>query len=254
MPDTGPDSQKTRAILRLREMILQGRLAPGQRVAEAMLAEQLGLSRTPVRQALPVLAEEGLLIAAGARGFAVRSFTARDTQEAVELRGCLEGMAARALAERGAPRAVLRELQELLAEGDEIFADRIASETTGECYSEVNARFHATIIAAAERPLVAQTLERICRIPFVAPGAIAFDRMPPARRFDTLWYAHRQHHEITAAITAGDGARAEFLFRDHVHAQMRSLNLQILAPQGAAPNSAPQGAGANPRPTRQETA
>ena len=74
-------------LVKLREMILQGRLAPGERVAEAAIAEALGLSRTPVRQALPVLAEEGLLSPHGARGYAVRAFTLREIVEAVEARG-----------------------------------------------------------------------------------------------------------------------------------------------------------------------
>ena len=66
--------------LRLREMILRGELEPGQRLAEVALAERLGVSRTPIRQALPALAREGLLAAAGRRGYVVRSFSAQDVE------------------------------------------------------------------------------------------------------------------------------------------------------------------------------
>src|SRR5262249_53278733 len=69
------DTQLARATVSIREMILRGRLRPGQRVAEAMLADMLQMSRTPVRQALPVLAKEGLLVESGTRGYVVRTFT-----------------------------------------------------------------------------------------------------------------------------------------------------------------------------------
>ena len=88
--------------LRLREMILRGELAPGERLAEVALAERLGVSRTPIRQALPALAREGLLAAAGRRGYVVRSFSPQDVIDAIETRGLLEGLAARRIAERGA--------------------------------------------------------------------------------------------------------------------------------------------------------
>ena len=65
-------NQQTVAMLRLREMVLRGELAAGERVPEAAVAKRLGLSRTPVRQALPALAQEGLLVTAGRRGYIVR--------------------------------------------------------------------------------------------------------------------------------------------------------------------------------------
>ncbi len=79
---------------RIRELIVDGTLAPGTRVAEAALAERLGVSRTPVRNALPALATEGLLEPAGKRGYAVRGFTVADSFRATEIRCVLEGYAA----------------------------------------------------------------------------------------------------------------------------------------------------------------
>jgi GntR family transcriptional regulator of vanillate catabolism len=86
------------AVVQLREMILRGKLAPGQRVAEAPLAEELGMSRTPVRQALPMLAKEGLLSLHETRGYVVRAFTWAEVVDAIDLRGALEGLAARRVA------------------------------------------------------------------------------------------------------------------------------------------------------------
>ena len=95
------DTQLARATLSIREMILRGRLRPGQRVTEVMLAQLLGMSRTPVRQALPVLAREGLLVESGTRGYLVRTFTRSDILDAIDLRGVIEGLAARRVVERG---------------------------------------------------------------------------------------------------------------------------------------------------------
>src|ERR1700740_3158358 len=94
--------------LRLREMILRGELPPGERLAEVALAERLGVSRTPIRQALPALAREGLRAASARRGFVVRSFSPQDVLDAVETRGVLEGLAARRVAERGATPELIR--------------------------------------------------------------------------------------------------------------------------------------------------
>jgi DNA-binding GntR family transcriptional regulator len=96
------NTQLTHAIVRIREMILRGELAPGQRVAEAPLADLLGVSRTPVRQALPLLAQEGLLSEHETRGYVVRAFTAEDIVDAIDLRGALEGLAIRKVTESGA--------------------------------------------------------------------------------------------------------------------------------------------------------
>jgi len=86
-------SQLSQATLRLREMILRHVLCPGERVTEARLAAMLGMSRTPVRQALPLLAQEGLLTRQPTRGYVVRHFTARDIADAIETaRGFYMGM------------------------------------------------------------------------------------------------------------------------------------------------------------------
>jgi GntR family transcriptional regulator of vanillate catabolism len=83
------NTQLPLAIVRIREMVLRGELLPGQRVAQAPLAELLGMSRTPVRQALPLLAQEGLLSERETRGYVVRAFTGADIVDAIDLRSVL---------------------------------------------------------------------------------------------------------------------------------------------------------------------
>src|SRR5438093_79098 len=88
-------SQTTKATLGLRELVFSGEFAPGERLSEVELAERLGVSRTPLRMALMTLAHEGLLEPLSRRGFVVRAFSRADVTDAIELRGVLEGTAAR---------------------------------------------------------------------------------------------------------------------------------------------------------------
>ena len=88
-------SQTVKALLSLRELILSGELRAGRTHLRAAIVDRLGVSRTPVRTALVRLAEEGLLEPIPSGGFAVKAFTERDIFEALEIRGALEGLAAR---------------------------------------------------------------------------------------------------------------------------------------------------------------
>src|ERR1700755_135125 len=106
-------TQIMRALLRLRELILSGEFEPGERMSELPLVERLGVSRTPLRLALATLEHEGLLRNLSGGGYAVRAFTQADMRDAVELRGVLEGTAARFAAERGAAPRELRSLPTL---------------------------------------------------------------------------------------------------------------------------------------------
>ena len=148
------NNQQTRALVRIREMILQGKLSAGQRVAEAPLAERLGMSRTPVRQALPVLAQEGLLVEHGTRGYVVKTISTADILDAIDLRGVMEGLAARRLAERGVSRAFCEALHLCLAEGDRIFNKGNMQESDEALYADMNARFHDLIIREAHSPMI----------------------------------------------------------------------------------------------------
>ncbi|TLZ26801.1 MAG: GntR family transcriptional regulator, partial [Gammaproteobacteria bacterium] len=190
---TGPplkmNGHQTRAIVRIREMILRGELGPGERVAEAPLAELLGMSRTPVRQALPVLAQEGLLAEHQTRGYVVRGFSTADVLDAIDLRGVLEGLAARRVAERGASRTLLQALRVCLAEGDQILAEGHVADKFEALYVDMNVRFHQLIVGECHSPIIQQALERNARIPFAGPQALALDKTSLERMYDTMAYA-----------------------------------------------------------------
>jgi GntR family transcriptional regulator, vanillate catabolism transcriptional regulator len=222
--------QQPQATLRIREMILRGELSPGQRVAESAIAQQFGLSRTPIRQALPALAEEGLLVRIGKRGYAVRVFTIGEIVTALDAKATLEGMTARLLTERGVSNALLRTLKRCLDQGDELFAKGRIEKSDEIGYGEMNERFHNSIVEALENNVISDLIARLHRVPFVAPLTIAFDRKEPKQIHDLLYHAHRQHHAITDALENGQGARAEALLKEHVYSQKQSMNLAVHRP------------------------
>ena len=219
------NDQLSQAIVRIREMILRGEIGPGQRVAEAPLAELLGMSRTPVRQALPLLAQEGLLVEHQTRGFVVRSFTAADIIDAIDLRGVLEGLAVRRVCEQGASKNLLRQMRACLEDGDAILDKRSVGESDEAIYAEMNSRFHSLIVNAANSPILSAAIERNSRIPFAGANALAFDKANLGRMYDMLYYAHRQHHCIVEALELGQGARVEALMREHANVAKESINV-----------------------------
>ncbi len=210
---------------RIRELIVDGTLAPGTRVAEATVAERLGVSRTPVRNALPALAAEGLLSPAGKRGYAVRAFRPEDSYRATEIRCVLEGYAAREIAAREDRGAVVAELRDCLEEGDQIFAKGYVVKEDENAYARMNQRFHETIVREARDPLLADLIHRVYSVPFVSPGVVAFNRVPMDEIFPILVSGHHQHHAIVDSIEAGQSDLAETLMRGHSRPAWRSLGL-----------------------------
>ncbi len=220
-----PKTQQARVVVQLRELILRGALAPGERVTEATVAERLGVSRTPIRQALPLLAQEGLLSPAGKRGYVVRSFGVQDVLDAIDVRGVLEALAGRLVAERGPSRGLMRQLEDCLREGDTLFEKGKFSNGDESRYADMNGRFHALIVDAAGSKTISDVIAHNDRVPFAAAGAGACDKATAAAMYTMLQYAHRQHHAIVQALANGEGTRVEALLREHTYPVKESLNL-----------------------------
>lgn len=216
----------SRVAQRIRELIVEGELPPGTRVAEAAIAERLGVSRTPVRNALPALASEGLLEPAGKRGYAVRAFTTEDSFKATEIRCVLEGYAARELAARPDRGPVVEQLRDVLREGDAIFAKGFVVKEDEESYASMNGRFHDLIVEGARDPLLKELIQRVYSVPFVAPNVVAFKRIPLEQIYPILVSGHHQHHAIVDAIEAGQPDISESLMRGHSSPARRSLGLE----------------------------
>lgn len=217
-------TQITRALLRLRELILSGEFVPGERMSELPLVDRLGVSRTPLRLALAELEHEGLLRGLAAGGYVVREFTPADINDAIELRGVLEGTAARFAAERGTTRRDVRSLQ-TINDAIEELVHRVDYESF-ESYIRLNARFHARLLQVAHSPLLERALDGILSLPFAGPSAalVITEAELPASR-EILVIAHRHHLGMIDAIERREGARAESLAREH--ARLALANLEI---------------------------
>lgn len=219
-------SQTLSAQLRLRDLILSGELSPGERLSEPSVAERLGASRTPVRAALARLAEEGLVEAIPSGGFAVKSFAEEEIQDAIELRGTLEGHAARLAAERGAPSAVIAEMKRLIARLDEATAPPVNLVSFTD-YVALNAHFHEILAEAAGSAVLARQIGRVVALPFASPSGfvLAQAALPEAQRILTV--AQEQHRAVVEAIERREGGRAEALMREHARLARRNLEMVL---------------------------
>lgn len=215
-----------RALTELRQRILSGELQGGERLLEVSLAEMLKISRTPVREAMSRLAEEGLLERAKSGGFMVRAFGLDDVADAIELRGVLEGTAARLAAERGAVPAVLDEISKIVDEIDACFGEA-PGDIDFNSYTKLNAQFHRALARLAGSDIVERELERVKLLPFASPSAFLPDQVDIKARRRSLEFAQAQHREIVAAIKAREGARAEALAREHARTARRDLEFAI---------------------------
>ncbi|WP_122687618.1 GntR family transcriptional regulator [Pseudomonas viridiflava] len=208
-------------LVSLRKMIASGELAAGERLMEVPTAERFGVSRMPVRMAFRTLEQEGLLVPFGGRGFQVRSISPHEIAGAVEVRGVLEGLAARQMAEIGVSQQARDELETCLVQGDALFAKGFVTEDDLEVYHDLNMRLHRVIVEGSGNPAIADALARNDHLPFASVTALAVDRNDLVREFRRFNFAHMQHHAVVDALINGQGARAEAIMREHANATLR---------------------------------
>src|SRR5690606_25992951 len=148
-------------------MITRGEFPAGLHLQEQPLAEQMNVSRTPIRAALTALAKEGLLEPGPKRGYKVRSFSINEIMDAFGMRATLEGTACRLLAERELTEAERGELRESLDSGDQLLERGSFTAQEHEIWGEINAEFHLSIIRRTSNQLLINFLEQIYRVPLV---------------------------------------------------------------------------------------
>ena len=217
-------TQMTRALLGLREQILAGEFKPGERMSELRLVERLGVSRTPLRLALASLEHEGLLRVLPGGGYVVRQFTRADIRDAIELRGVLEGTAARFAAERGATRRDLRALRAINESVEPLV--HLADYESFERYVALNELFHARLLKMAASPLLERTLDGVLSLPFASPSALVLQHAQLPESREILIVAHRHHLGMVEAIAQREGGRADSIAREH--ARLSLTNLEIV--------------------------
>ena len=208
-------------LVALRKMIASGELAAGERLMEVPTDELFGVSRMPVRMAFRTLEQEGLLVPFGGRGFQVRSISPMEIAGAVDVRGVLEGLAARQMAERGVTQEARDELEACLVQGDALFEKGHVTEDDLEVYHDMNMRLHRVIVEGSGNRAIADALSRNDHLPFASVTALAVDRDNLIREYRRFNFAHMQHHAVVDALVNGQGARAEAIMREHANATLR---------------------------------
>ncbi len=197
----------------IREAIRTGRYAPGERIRETEVASWLGVSRTPVREALRRLESEGLLGFESWRGVVVAKLDRQQVSELYAMREVLEGAAAR-LAARHIDDAEIEVLSMLLDRAD-------AAANAPDKLAAVNRQFHETIYAAAHNRYLLQTLEQL-------RNALALLRGTTFAVPGRAGVAAQEHRQIVEEIRNRDPDRAEEAARSHIAAAHRArLRLMI---------------------------
>ena len=209
----------------LRKMIIDGDFAAGERLAEIPVSESLGVSRTPVRLAFRTLEQEGLLEKTGKRGLVVRAISQADVQCAVEVRGTLEGLAARRLAERGLSQEQRRTLQACVSEGARLLAKgHLVNDDIG-AWARLNETFHRTIVEGTDSRVIADAIARNDHLPFASASSISIDRDALPLEYEKLRLAQSHHALVLDALTRQESARVEMLMREHAYVGIRYATL-----------------------------
>lgn len=199
-----PSNNVSRAYLDLRRLIVWGQLPPGARISERVVAERLGLSRTPVRSALHRLEQEGFVSSAGGaaeRRLIVAPLTMDDGQELFRIVGHLEGLAARIAAELPPARreAVAARMRELNGE----LAAQHRARGAAARFFDLDLRFHQTFVDSVVGPRLI-TLHRA-----IKPQCERYARLYASVLLDELPTSIKEHEAIASAIARGDADAAQ---------------------------------------------
>ncbi len=198
-----PESLSAEVVHRLEEEILNGTRRPGDRLDERQLAEQFGMSRTPVREALQRLAASGLVVSRGRQGLQVAQMSLADLLDAFSVAAELE-----ALASTQAARRIKPEQRERLQAAHRACAEAAAAEDA-EAFYGANLVFHELVAAASHNRILQDELRRLTL------------KISPYRRATTyqpgrMHSSIPEHERVLEAILRGDGQQAAQMMRAHV--------------------------------------
>lgn len=190
-------------VLRLRTMLVEGRIAPGAKLNERELCEQLRVSRTPLREAIKLLAAEGLVDLLPNRGAVAVRLTESDVMNAFEVLGGLEAMSG----ELAAQRVTDDELTEIRAMHYEMLASFTRHDLSN--YYRLNAAIHAALNAAAKNPLLTSTYQGInARV-----QSLRFRTNQDAGKWKR---AMKEHEQMIDALDARDSAALRAILLEHL--------------------------------------
>ena len=213
LPSQNERSVTRQAEVTLRRLILEGVMQPGQRLNELELSASLGISRSPIREALQRLAKEGVVELVANRGAFVAKFDLTQVEELYEVRETLECRAASLAAQRATPED-LAELKHVLA------ATRLALGNSNPGYPP-ELDFHALLVRAAHNRQLVQLAAAIDAQLRVARGRSGY--IPERARV-----AYQEHLAVYEAVVTGDIEAAPRLIRAHLAASKRNLRQRVI--------------------------
>ena len=195
----------------LREQLLAGAFAPDSRMQEVALAERMQVSRTPIREALRALEQDGLLIYQPNKGYVVRRFELSDILKVFRVRAVLEGLGARIAAEEGLSAQQQGDMEASLVWGERLISEgRITAKDCDE-WREMNTQFHVAILTAADNDLLVRFAQTSRKVPVVFNGSFKFYSEQDFRR------SMDHHGLIFDAILKRQGERADHLMKEHIY-------------------------------------
>ncbi len=195
----------------IERMILTGDLAPGGKLSEAALAESLGVSRGPVREAFRALEESGLVRLEKNRGVYVRQIPVEEADEIYELRAVLDAFVGRRVAETASAEAV-RELRALVNR-----MERAAARNDVDTFLQANLDFHDRLVELAGNAKLLTTYRRLV-------NELRLFRRTTLAQGGALPVSTREHRHIVERIAAGDGEGAGRALHDHVMASQDRMH------------------------------
>ena len=211
-------SQIARVVGELRDAVINGTLKPGERIIELTYSVKLGVSRTPLRLALAELEREGVLERLPSRGFRVRAFSVDDIADAMDVRGALEALAARRVAESGLSAAARAALGAAVSDGQSLLAAAapdLSAHVDAYAWRAVNERFHSALIAAAGNRALASAFAHNNATPLSGPNAITVHAQATPLQVAFLLRAQEDHEQLLEALANRQGGRAEAIVREH---------------------------------------
>lgn len=198
-------------VRRLRDGVLDGIYPGGWRMNEVDLAEALGVSRTPIRAALSILATEGLLVYRPNSGFVVQTFTSKDIEDIYELRCTLSGLAARLAAEKGLSNDQVARIEAIIEQSADLLSSPDLAPEHPKRWEQLAYNFHAVLIEAADNVHLDAALRRSREIPVLKE--IRFRWISP----EYMLRSHQDHIAILDAVRRGQQQRAEALVRELIY-------------------------------------
>lgn len=204
---------------KLRTLILEGELKPGEKIPERQLTERFGVSRTPVREAVKILAAEGLVMLVQNRGAVVSTLTVAELEEVFPVLAALEGL----VGELAARHATKQEIATIRRLNDDMHGafDRGDRPT----YFEINQKIHAAMLDAARNQTLAQQHQMVARRASRA-------RYQANLTLERWGEAMQEHDAILKALEARDSDALGALMKEHMQHKLRSLAPAISSPPG----------------------